>query len=198
MAARWRLVRKAFIRTETDRDSTFQTNNFKFIDDPEVDDSERKYSKIPTMKKFSFLQVVREATQRNANVGRKPRPTLMKFLEKFDTLDIPACVPRTDQWSRRHSRLSTEPFQWETKRTFPVIGQRSSLVIVNSTICVTTACSPSPDSVPRSPLFQQEEEESGQLGRALLRHRQGSRPAELASTSNTVRLNHLFTSGPTT
>ena len=100
MAARWRLVRKAFIRTDTDRDTTFQTNNFKFIDDPEVDDSERKYSKMPTIKKFSFLQVVREATQRNANVGRKPRPTLMKFLEKFDTLDIPACVPRTDQRSR--------------------------------------------------------------------------------------------------
>lgn len=89
--------------------------------------------------------------------------------------------------------LTQPPFH----RTVPLgkdqglFSYRSSLVLVNTAVCVATAYSPSPDSVPRSPLFQLEEE-SGQLGRALLRHRQGSRPLELASTSNTVRLNHLF------
>ena len=40
--------------------------------------------------KMSFFNVVKEATEKEKK--KKERPSLLKFLEKFDSVDIPECV----------------------------------------------------------------------------------------------------------
>ena len=97
---KWGLVKQAYVREKIPNESprmesihslTFGSN-MKYID--ELDDLERPEKGVG---KMSFFKAVTEAKKLN---NKRKRPTLLNFLDKFQTMDVPEDV--TPNYSNSH------------------------------------------------------------------------------------------------
>ena len=98
MNKNWSIVRESYIGN-----NSIIVNHLKEHTDDDTEESYDSETQRIVDKKFTFLSVVKEAVKKEREDSKKKeRPSLLRFLEKFEGVDIPESVTPNPNESFSH------------------------------------------------------------------------------------------------